>query len=156
MCSSDLDNIILKDGMQYELKHYDSIESLQNTIESDPDFNKALTDGDITSLENWFESDFSSASDYFKLFNSLALLKIQMDTTKDRKLFSSLRSLIQKQGQILFRHQPEDLNYRAYFEIAICNNTAFQIIRSVTRKSGIHFTQVYNHQIGRASCRERV
>ncbi len=143
---SETDNIILKDGMQYELKHYDSIESLQNTIESDPDFNKALTDGDITSLENWFESDFSSASDYFKLFNSLALLKIQMDTTKDRKLFSSLRSLIQKQGQILFRHQPEDLNYRAYFEIAICNNTAFQIIRSVTRKSDIHFTQVYDHQ----------
>ncbi|HPR38058.1 MAG TPA: hypothetical protein PLT13_10730 [Spirochaetota bacterium] len=143
---SETDNIILKDGMQYELKHYDSIESLQNTIESDPDFNKALTDGDITSLENWFESDFSSASDYFKLFNSLALLKIQMDTTKDRKLFSSLRSLIQKQGQILFRHQPDDLNYRAFFEIAICNNTAFQIIRSVTRKSDIHFTQVYDHQ----------
>ncbi len=143
---SETDNIILNDGMQYDLKHYDSAENLQNSIETDPEFNEALTNGDITALENWFESNLSSGSDYFKLFNGLTVLKIQMNTTKDRKLYSSLRSLIQKQGQTIISHKPEDLNYRAFFEIAICNNAAFQIIRAVTRKSDIHFTQIYDNQ----------
>jgi len=143
---SETDNIILNDGTQYDLKHYDSPENLKITIETDPEFNDSLTNSDLASLENWFENNISSGSDYHKLFNSLALLKIQMNITKDRKLYSSLRSLIQKYGQLINRLQPEDFRTKAFYEIAICNNTSFQIARIVTRKSEIQFTGIYNSQ----------
>jgi hypothetical protein len=143
---SETDNIILKDGMQYDLKHYESPEHLKNSIETDPEFNEALANSDVTSLESWLESNISSGTDFYRLFNAIALLKIQMNITKDRKLYSSLRSLIQKHGQIINTLQTNDFMSRSFFEIAICNNASFQIARTITRKSEIHFTGIYDNQ----------
>lgn len=143
---SETDNIILQDCMQYDLRYYDTVENLKNTIDTDPEFIEALSNGDISTLAKWFESNLSSGPDYNKVFNALTLLKIQMNTTKDRKIYSSLRSQIQQQNQLINSTRTVEFPRNGYFEIAICNNAAYQIARTVTRKSEIHFTGLYNNQ----------
>ncbi len=142
---SGTDTIILKKGVQYDLKIYDSSDELKRSIETDSEFFDAVNNENITAIENWFEQNISKEHDYSTIFNSISLLRIQISTTKDRKLYSSLRSIIQKYSALLEDIEPAELKQNTYVEIAICNKSSFQILRNVTRKSREYFTERYDH-----------
>lgn len=142
---SETDNIILKNGMQYDLKNYDAADELKSTIEADPEFIEAAANGNVASIESWFEKNSVPGYDYHTLFNSITLLKIQMSSTRDRKLYSSLRTIIQKQGPVISRLEPADFRHETFTEIAICNNSSFQVARRLSRKSDNYFTDTYDN-----------
>lgn len=141
---SGADNIILTNGVQYDLKYYESADGLKNSIEADPEFSEAAANGNVSSLENWFEKNIPSGNSYQALFNSIALLRIQMNSTKDRKLYSALRTIIQEKWPIISKLEPEEFRLKTYIEVAICNNSSYQVARNLTRKSDNYFTGTYD------------
>ncbi len=141
---SETDNLILSNNLQYDIKKYDSAEEMKKTIGTDPAFSDWTTAGDTEAIEAWLDRHIADSDDYHVLFNSISLIKITLAETKDRKLFSSLRSLIQKYSTRVSKLEPDNFRKESFIEIALCSGSAFQIARKITRKSESLFTSTYD------------
>jgi len=141
---SDSEHLILQSGIQYDLKSYETADDLKKTLETDEEFNEALNNGSTAAIDSWFENRLSSGCDYFSLANSITLLRVQMNSTRDRKLYSALRELVQKYSRKVSRLRPENFRADSFIEIALCNKSSFPIARKIDRKTNTFFADTYS------------
>jgi len=139
---SDSDHIILNDCLQYETRHYENEDSLIRSIPIDEEIKEALEKNDISLLESLLKNQEITQQ---TLFNAISLLKIKANSTKDRKLYSSYKSTIQK-----FKTPAKDLidkKYKNFFiEIAICKSSAYEIIRELSSNPEEIFVAEYSQR----------
>jgi len=134
--------IILHDGIQYEFKSYSSENELLNSVDLKEELLELLKNNNGDEIKKSFESEINNLDPISKI-NYISLLKMKADSTKDRKLYGVLKSIIQE-NYISFDRLFNKLDQNLYVELSFINNSAYEIIRKNNSSASEIFIDYYN------------
>ena len=134
--------IILHDGIQYEFKSYSSETELLNSVDLKEELLELLKNNNGDEIKKSFESEINNLDPISKI-NYISLLKMKADSTKDRKLYGVLKSIIQE-NYISVDRLFNKLDQNLYVELSFINNSAYEIIRKNNSSASEIFIDYYN------------
>jgi len=142
---SESDKIILKSGVQYDLKKYKIFEELLKEFTGLDEIKAAIENLDKEKLDDLVNSLINNNDDQnLERLNLPGLLKAYMGNTTDRKKYSVLKEIIQNScSKIIFNPTPE-LKSSVKVILALHNNSCCSILKQVTSAPVEKFIDDYN------------
>jgi len=141
---SESDKIILKPGVQYDLKKFRSFENLLKEFKGLDQIKTAIENFDKEKLENLINPLLSDNERPLELLNLPGLLKAYMWNTSDRKKYSALKDIYQDlYSKIVFNPTPGNRT-SIKIVLALFNNTCCTIFEQVASPAEEKFIDDYN------------
>ncbi len=141
---SESDKIILKPGMQYDLKKFRSFENLLSEFDGLDEIKAAIENFDKERLESLINSLLEGNIQSPEMLNLPHLLKAYMGNTSDRKKYSSLKEIHQNiSPRIIFNPAPE-IRSSNKIVLALFNNTCCTILKPVNSSAEEKFIDDYS------------
>lgn len=129
---SESDKIILKPGIQYELKKYKIFDELLNDFSGLDEIKNAINNFEKEKITELIESLLNENESSLEILNIPALLKAVMGNTTDRKKYSVLKDIYQNYYQKINFNSTPEFKSSVKIIIALHNNTCCTIIKQVT------------------------
>ena len=124
------DRAVLYQGIQYDLKKYNSVDEVISAHFKNHLLIPFITDKDIPEIEKRFTELINSA-DTEGLFNSLALVRLYLNSTDDRKFFSALKNISQNYSDHIDSSRLIKNKSSKKLIIIVCDKYAVQIAADV-------------------------
>jgi len=141
---SESDKIILKSGVQYDLKKYRSFDELLKEFSGLDEIKTAIEHSDREKLNELINSLSNTGENSLELLNLPGLLKAHMGNTTDRKKYSMLKDIHQNScAKIIFNPTPE-IRSSVKVILALHNNSCCTILKQIASPSGEKFIDDYN------------
>ncbi len=141
---SDSDKIILKSGIQYDLKKYKSFEELMKEFSGLDEIKNAIENFDKEKLEDLINSIIKINPQSLEHLNLPGLLKAYMGNTTDRKKYSSLKDIYQNFHSTVIFNPTTEIKSSMKVILALHNNFCFTIFKQVISPSSELFIDEYN------------
>ncbi len=141
---SESDKIILKPGIQYDLKKYHNFEDMINDFDGLDEIKKAIENFDKEKLDDLINSLLNNNSQSPELLNLPGLLKAYMRNTTDRKKYSALKDIYQDSYPKIVFNPTDDLKSTVKVILALHNNSCCTILKQIPSPAEEKFIDDYN------------
>ena len=143
---NEAEKIILKTGVQYELKKFDTLDELLNEFKGLDEIKYALENFDEKNIANLINDQLESGES-LSVYNILNLLKTLIDHTTDRKKYSALKNIYQSYYQKITFNPDNELRPAIKIIIALYDNTCSTIIAPIQNTYKEKFADAFNEDI---------
>ncbi len=141
---SDSDKIILKSGIQYDLKKYKSFEELMKEFTGLDEIKSAIEDFDREKLDGLISSLIANNQQSLELLNLPGLLKAYMGNITDRKKYSALKDIYQNFHSTIIFTPTTGMKSSIKIILALHNNFCCTIFKQVPSPTEERFIDEYN------------
>jgi hypothetical protein len=141
---SESDKIILKSGVQYELKKYRSFEELLKEFSGLDQVKAVIENLDKEKLDELINSLLNTDTQSLDVLNLPGLLKAYMANTTDRKKYSVLKDIHQNSCSKIHFNPSTEMKSSVKVILALNNNSCCTILKQITSPAEEKFIDDYN------------
>ncbi len=141
---SESDKIVLKAGVQYDLKKYHSFKDLISEFDGLEEIKNSLENFDREKLDILISSLLTGDKESPEMLNLPGLLKAYMHNTTDRKKFSALKEIYQDSLRQIIFNPSSELKSSIKVILALHNNSCCTIIKQIPDPAAERFIDDYN------------
>lgn len=136
--------LMIKQGIQYEIRRFREEGEIIEMIDAPEELAAAFASKDAEAIAEYAGPLAADRREFARMFSLATLVKLHMNSTKDRSFFGALRQIQQKYFSRTGLSIPDDQAQDYCVILGICKNSCYQIPVKVSQGLGDFFTDVYS------------